>query len=207
MKRLRTAKPLVEQAKTEAREQGNIVTRQAVFDLAEEVKKPHIMNNSGNNEWYTPKEYIEAAREVMGDIDYDPATSDMANKIVGAKRYDTIESNGLMSAWHGRVWLNPPYAADLVSQFIGKLKAEVISKRVTEAIVLVNNATETIWFNMLIEIATAFIFPNTRVKFYLPDGKTGTPLQGQAIIYIGANSELFMNVFKRFGWGAYLDRS
>jgi hypothetical protein len=32
----------------------------------EAVKKAHVTNNSGNNEWYTPRAFIDAARDVMG---------------------------------------------------------------------------------------------------------------------------------------------
>jgi len=194
---------IVEQAKAEARERDDIVSRSFVLQKIDEAAKPHIAQNSGNNEWYTPQEYIEAARAVMGGIDLDPASSDIANEVVQADTYYTAEMDGLKRLWNGRVWLNPPYAGELIPQFIDKLKNHVESGDIEQAIILVNNATETTWFNTLIGIAAAVLFPKSRVKFYMPDGKTGAPLQGQAVIYIGRNPKVFMEVFSPFGWGAF----
>ncbi len=75
---------------------------------------------------------------------------------------------------------------------------------VKEAVILVNNATETSWFYSLIAPAGAVVFPRNRVKFLTSEGKSGTPLQGQALIYLGENTEAFLKVFKQFGWGALL---
>jgi DNA-binding XRE family transcriptional regulator len=170
-------------------------------EVITEVKnRPHIANNSGNNEWYTPTEYIEAAREVMGRIDLDPASCEIANRVVKADKIYTAEDDGLLQRWYGNVWLNPPYAGDLIGRFADKAAHEEYN----QAIVLVNNATETQWFNTLIGLSSAVVFPKSRVRFYMPNGGTGAPLQGQAVIYIGENADRFMEVFSSFGWGAYL---
>lgn len=166
----------------------------------ETINRPHVANNSGNNEWYTPADYIEAAREVMGGIDIDPASNDIAQETVKAAVYYTAETNGLDKEWRGNVWMNPPYASDLIGKFIDKLVAEL--PNIEQAIVLVNNATETEWFGKLISRANAVCFPRSRVKFYMPDGKTGAPLQGQAVIYFGEHKERFAEVFGGKGWCA-----
>ena len=168
------------------------------------IAKPHVAQNSGNNEWYTPVEYIEAANNVMGSIDYDPASSNVAQKVVQAKNYETIETNGLDKSWYGNVWLNPPYAGDLIVKFVNKLYHEVQIGNIKQAIILVNNATETVWFNSIVEIASAIVFPKGRVKFYMSNGETGAPLQGQAFLYIGNNPNKFLDCFKQFGWGALI---
>jgi len=67
--------------------------------LSEITKVPHVTQNSGNNEWYTPEKYIKAARAVMGRIDLDPASCDAANEIVQAANYYTVEDDGLLYQW------------------------------------------------------------------------------------------------------------
>lgn len=187
----------VEKAKETAREEGSIVTRQDVF---REIKKPHIVNNSGDNEWYTPIEYIEAARKVMGNIDLDPASNEIANKTVMADCYYTAEDDGLSFAWFGNVWLNPPYSTALVQSFAEK----VAEREFDQAIVLVNNATDTRWFRTLVECADAILFTTGRIKFYKPDSNKCSPLQGQAFFYFGDKSEAFLREFEKFGWGVKL---
>jgi len=166
--------------------------------------KAHVSHNSGENEWYTPSEYIEAAREVMGRIDLDPASSEIANQIVGASKFYTAEGDGLSKFWAGKVWLNPPYSGDLIIPFIAKYAEHVRSGDVGEGIVLVNNATETNWFKELVSVSSAIVFPKGRVRFLDPDGNPGAPLQGQAVVYSGPNPDKFLREFGGFGWSARL---
>lgn len=173
------------------------VTKSAIL---KEIKKPHIVNNSGDNEWYTPSEYIEAARAVMGSIDLDPASNDYANQTVKAGEYYTEDDDGLAHEWFGNIWMNPPYSAKLIKPFIDKL----IASNFEQAVVLVNNATDTAWFRQLTERASAIVFTTGRIRFQKFDGAVGAPLQGQAFIYCGSNADKFMDVFSKYGWGARL---
>lgn len=205
------AKQIVDAAVEEPETFGDLpamMDASSVTKAHRELRKrrlPHVSYNTGNNEWYTPPEYIEAVTSVMGCIDLDPASTPEANVIVGATTFYTAQDNGLQQPWKGRVFMNPPYASELIPLFAEKMKRHAQDGDVTEAIVLVNNATETAWFNNLINVACAVCFPKGRIKFLSPDGiPLGMPLQGQAIIYIGINTEQFIDVFSKFGWIARL---
>lgn len=189
----------IEKAKSQLRPVTAMDVRDAVYKI-----KPHVAHNSGEIEWYTPPKYIEAARKVMGSIDLDPASSDIANRTIGAAQYYTKEDNGLEKIWTGNIWMNPPYSSNLIEQFSSKFAGEVNAGNIKVGIVLVNNATETIWFRELIGCASAVVFTTGRVHFLNPQGKIGAPLQGQAIIYSGDRPQVFLKEFKKFGWGATL---
>ena len=163
------------------------------------LKPPHVGRNAGDNEWYTPAEYIKAATAVMGGIDLDPASSDAANEVVGAAEHYTEDDDGLTQPWSGRVWMNPPYAQPHVDRFCTRVAREFRDGQVTEACVLVNNGTETNWFQEVAAQASAMCFPRGRVKFWHPS-KEATPLQGQAVIYLGPNAAGFRAEFLRFGF-------
>jgi phage N-6-adenine-methyltransferase len=174
---------------------------EAFSDVNSEKKKadPHVSYNSGDNEWYTPAEYIIAARGAMGGIDLDPASTKEANGIVKAERFYTAEQDGLTHPWPGRVWLNPPYSSEWIGPFSDKLVSEYRAKRTTAACVLVNNASETDWFEHIAAQASARCDLHGRVKFWAPDKSVGAPLQGQAVLYLGKGASRFAEAFAKLG--------
>lgn len=196
------ADKVMKEADTEVIEQirsGDMSINQAYQELKpEKEKKPHVSNNSGENEWYTPSKFIEAAIQVMGGIDLDPASSELANKTVNAKTFYTKEDNGLEQVWSGKVWMNPPYAQPLISEFSSKLVDSL--ETISQAIVLVNNATETNWFQNMATRSNAICFPSKRIKFVDKEGNpSGEPLQGQAILYFGDRFKEFNDIFSQHG--------
>jgi phage N-6-adenine-methyltransferase len=137
------------------------------------AKTPHVSYNTGETRWYTPRRYIDMAVAVMGGIDLDPASSTEANKTVGAATYYTIEDDGLTKSWHGRVWMNPPYSHPAIDRFCEAAAGKYTSGEISEAIVLVNNATDTEWFQGLARASSALCFLNGRVCFINHEGAPG----------------------------------
>ena len=50
----------------------------------------HVSYNSGENEWYTPPEFIASAREVLGTISLDPAIYGRFKTCAGARSSNTF---------------------------------------------------------------------------------------------------------------------
>ena len=181
----------------DCQENGREVTQAGLLKLAAGA---HVSNNSGNSEWYTPKEYVDAVHKVMGFIDTDPCSREAANEVVRAQTFYTAEEDGLQQDWPGCVFVNPPYGDGTVAEFAAKLVSEIDAGRTTQAVFLVNNCTETRWFQSLVDHASAICFPCGRISFWSLDKKSKSPLQGQVILYFGDSYKRFKQVFSEFGF-------
>ena len=121
---------------------------------------------TGEMEWYTPEAILDAAREAMGGIDLDPASSREAQRTVRARRFYTKEENGLAQPWKAkRLWLNPPYNAHLIRAFADKLLASVKAGDVKQAVWLSNASYDTAWGQRLMDRARGFCAIGGRLKF------------------------------------------
>lgn len=162
--------------------------------------------------WYTPSTYVEAARTVMGGIDLDPFSSEHANETVRATRILTEERSAYANAWRKdkrkypqgvRVWMNPPYSSGLITRAVDLFLENLSAGHIEQAVVLVNNATDTQWFRALREYSAAVCFTHHRISFESPDGKRiSGNTRGQTFFYFGSESraEAFVMEFSRFGW-------
>ncbi|MGF6986509.1 phage N-6-adenine-methyltransferase [Paraburkholderia atlantica] len=170
----------------------------AMFD-PDAVPENHRALGTGENEWYTPPDYIEAARRAMGSIDLDPASSAAAQKVVQATRYFDAEMDGLAQTWTGNVWLNPPYSQPAIARFADKAVLEVNAGNVAQMITLTHNYTDTSWWHALAGRADAICFTRGRIGFLGSDGEVAAPTQGQTFCYIGRDVTSFTEQFSAFG--------
>jgi DNA N-6-adenine-methyltransferase (Dam) len=172
-------------------------------ERAKRYRQRKKRNTRQNNfEWYIPKNVAEAVRQAFGGrIDVDPASSHIANTVVKAKTYFTIEDDGLSKSWHGNVMLNPPYAGCLIIPFVDKLLEEIASGHVQQAILIVHPKTDAKWFQKAAAASACICFAK-RITFWNPkhDQHYATPKSGQAFLYYGKHPQRFREAFKAFGY-------
>lgn len=158
-----------------------------------------------SDSWFTPPEYLDSVRTVMGSIDLDPFTSKRANEIVGAKNIFTTDNSAFENDWkldEGiRVFMNPPYSAGMCSRSVNRFIEQYETKRFVEGIVLVNNATDTRWFSALVNRCTSICFTNHRISFWNADRKNVSGnTRGQAFFYYGNKRAKFRKTFEKHGF-------
>jgi ParB family chromosome partitioning protein len=166
--------------------------RVAVLPLREALRA----QRTPHTEYYTPAQYVEAARKVLGGIDLDPASCAQANKTVRARKFYTKEQDGLAKPWRGRVWMNPPYNG-MAGKFVTKLLDEHGHGHVTAAVVLLNGSFwESNWFRPLWDHAL-LCFADHRVKY--PVAGCSSPVHPNIFAYIGTDRDLFQSEFETLG--------
>lgn len=169
--------------------------------LTERVQEDEELSS---DEYYTPEYIIDAARDVLGEINLDPASCERAQDVVQADTYYDKEDNGLNRDWLGKVWLNPPFSKP--QPFVMKLIDEYEAENIEAAIILVNNSTETRWGQALLSrYPVCFVGANgerrSRISFWrqTPEEPEKSNRYSQMIFYLGKESQKFTNVFSQFG--------
>lgn len=174
------------------------------------VDNLQLLKSSESNEWYTPKEHLLLVREVLGNIDLDPASSEVANEFVKADMFFT-EKDGSLSydlngyTWNGTVYCNPPYGG-LAGKFSQKMKHEYESGRVTAGILCLSGyAYETKWFRpFLSDLSIPICWVYGRVKFsrYVDgrkDLENKASTVGTIYVYLGPDNQKFAETFSQIG--------
>jgi hypothetical protein len=153
---------------------------------------------SGEVEWWTPEEILEAARRTLGTIDLDPASCAAANQRVQALRFFTQADDGLRQKWFGRVWMNHPFTREGNGLWVAKLVSEYRSGRVIEACAITYAATSEGWFQPLLEYPQCFLCPRT--NYVAPDGTVVKGAsKGSCVTYLGPDLDRFAGRFNHLG--------
>lgn len=120
----------------------------------------HTPSKTRTDEWATPPEIIAA----LGDFDLDPCAM-VTQPFPTARRSFTVIDNGLIQAWSGRVYCNPPYRASVIGLWLGRMAGH------NRGTALIFARTETAaFFNHVWGRASALLFLAGRLNFYRPDG-------------------------------------
>lgn len=149
-------------------------------------------------DYFTPPEIVQAAREAMGDIDLDAAGHPAANRVHRIPDFFHVNRSAFEHDWYGRVWLNPPYGNngpwfDVIIRYLD-------IGTVTQLCML-----SPVWvFNTEIarpfmERTSAMVLLSPTPKFWgNSEGRTGTN-NPHAIVYVGDRVDEFHRAFAEYG--------
>lgn len=112
-----------------------------------------------SDEWLTPPEVLRN----LGEFDLDPC-SPVYRPWDTAKHHFTIDDQGLIQQWFGRVWMNPPYGSELI-KWLEKLSHH------GNGIALTFARTDTAAFHKYVfPKADSMLFIDGRLNFYTVAG-------------------------------------
>jgi hypothetical protein len=162
----------------------------------------------GIQDYFTPAEYLDAAREAMGDIDLDAASHPWAQRTHKVPDYFHTGRSAFHNDWYGRVWLNPPYGNN--APWFERIIQFVTSGDIEQLCMLSPMWTfQTQMARPVMELSSGMVLLSPTPKFWgnaNPD-KTGSN-QPHGIIYIGPRHNEFNRAYSslgfpmRFAWEA-----
>lgn len=178
----------------------------------DKIPFPAVKHSSASQEWYTPDAILDLVREVLGQIDLDPASCLEANERVQATAIITEEQDGLATPWPaGSVYCNPPGGRRQPGQsqsllFWARLMDHRAAGALTHGIFYAFNGE-------LIQVSQGrphpsiadfpLCAPRRRVRLHRPGGGPGTrPPHHALIVYVPGTldrTDTFARIFGQVG--------
>jgi len=165
-----------------------------------------IQHSSRSDQWFTPPKIIRMVREVLGHIDFDPASSWQANVIVEAGYF--LSEDSLNRQWGvGSIYLNPPGGKvgnkSQVQLFWSKLMRHRLECQEFQDAIFMAFSAEALQNTQGKGVPSLgqfpFCIPAKRIKFI---GAGNSPSHSNIIAYIPGYKDrtaLFEKVFKEIG--------
>lgn len=156
------------------------------------------------SEWYTPKYLINSAMKVMGGIDLDPASCEVANETVGAVEFWGMYTipGSLARPWPGRVWMNPPYSgyAGQANEWLAYMAGQYAAGNIWAGMALVQMSTLYQTGAQQLGWMGSICLLNHRVCFLDENGvEMKSPSQSHVVFYVGRDHAKFADVFHQHG--------
>lgn len=145
----------------------------------------------------TPGHVLDRIVQYLGPIDLDPCSNEWS--IVPARRALSIDrgEDGLAARWAGLTYENPPYGPGHLPRWSAKAALEVTSSPTLELVTLVPCSPDTTWFRQRVDISSARVDLDKRLRF--GGGAHGSGTFASTLFYAGRRPFLFAHAFADLG--------
>lgn len=149
----------------------------------------HGGNATSDHGWRSPRILLEALYGVFKRFDLDPCspTASRREAPVRAQMYYTAADDGLSLAWHGVVFVNPPYGRS-IGLWVAKAKDEVAAGHARPVLALIPARTDTRWWHDQVAGSATVFFLRGRLRFD-DSGKTA-PFPSALAVWGGKAKEI-----------------
>ena len=140
----------------------------------------HAGNASVDHGWETPPELLASLHRVFGRFDLDPCAPRKSRTRVKARVHLTPEDDGLTVAWHGVVFVNPPYGRTLAA-WVAKCRREYEAGRARAVVALLPARPDTAYWHDHVAGRAAVFFLRGRLRF--GDGGNSAPFPSALAVW------------------------
>lgn len=162
----------------------------------------HRPGEGSSDEYATPQWLWRKLSRPLDGFDLDAASGAEPTPI--AETRFTAEDDGLSQAWHGDVWLNPPFGDQSSvgggkrGEWLTKARNEIARDEVRTVTILLPVDTSTQWWHQHVAEASVICFLDGRLNYESPDEEGGTSFASEVAVY-GDPPEELVDVLEEIG--------